>query len=74
MPRRAAFFENRPEDALHDSDIAGAVVWALSQPDRVDVNEILIRPTSQSSCAPRGGSARQQLVDPPGELGVVGRG
>ena len=43
------FFENRPEDALHDSDIAGAVVWALSQPDRVDVNEILIRPTSQSS-------------------------
>ena len=43
------FFENRPEDALHDSDIASAVVWALSQPDRVDVNEILIRPTSQSS-------------------------
>ena len=32
-----------------DRDIAGAVVWALSQPDRVDVNEILIRPTSQSS-------------------------
>jgi len=43
------FFENRPEDALHDSDIASAVVWALSQPDRVDVNEILIRPTSQST-------------------------
>ena len=43
------FFENRPEDALHDADIAGAVVCALSQPDRVDVNEILIRPTSQSS-------------------------
>ncbi len=45
------FFENRPgpDNALHDSDIANAVIYALSQPERVDVNEILIRPTSQSS-------------------------
>ena len=45
------FFENRPgpEKALHDSDIAAAVIYALSQPERVDVNEILIRPSSQSN-------------------------
>jgi NADP-dependent 3-hydroxy acid dehydrogenase YdfG len=42
------FFDNRPEAALHDSDIANAVTYALSQPARVDVNEILIRPISQS--------------------------
>ncbi len=43
------FFDNRPgpDNALHDSDIANAVLYALSQPERVDVNEILIRPTSQ---------------------------
>jgi NADP-dependent 3-hydroxy acid dehydrogenase YdfG len=45
------FFDNRPgpDNALHDTDIANAVVYALSQPDRVDVNEILIRPVSQST-------------------------
>ena len=45
------FFENRPgpEKALHDEDIAAAVIYALSQPERVDVNEILIRPSSQSN-------------------------
>jgi NADP-dependent 3-hydroxy acid dehydrogenase YdfG len=41
------FFDNRPEHALEDADIARAVVWALSQPAHVDVNEILIRPSSQ---------------------------
>jgi NADP-dependent 3-hydroxy acid dehydrogenase YdfG len=43
------FFDNRPgpDRALHEDDIARAVVYALSQPERVDVNEILIRPTSQ---------------------------
>jgi NADP-dependent 3-hydroxy acid dehydrogenase YdfG len=43
------FFDNRPgpDNALHDEDIANAVIYALSQPERVDVNEILIRPTSQ---------------------------
>ena len=28
-------------------DVARAVVWALGQPPHVDVNEILVRPTSQ---------------------------
>jgi NADP-dependent 3-hydroxy acid dehydrogenase YdfG len=42
------FFDNRPgEWALRDDDIARAVIYALEQPDGVDVNEILIRPTSQ---------------------------
>jgi NADP-dependent 3-hydroxy acid dehydrogenase YdfG len=42
------FFDNRPGDwALRDDDIARAVMFALEQPDGVDVNEILIRPTSQ---------------------------
>jgi NADP-dependent 3-hydroxy acid dehydrogenase YdfG len=45
------FFDSRPgpDNALHDADIARAVVYALSQPERVDVNEILIRPTQQAS-------------------------
>jgi NADP-dependent 3-hydroxy acid dehydrogenase YdfG len=45
------FFDNRPgpDNALHDEDIARAVLYALEQPARVDVNEILIRPTSQSN-------------------------
>jgi NADP-dependent 3-hydroxy acid dehydrogenase YdfG len=44
------FFENRPgKSALQDEDVARAVVYALEQPGGVDVNEILIRPTSQSS-------------------------
>jgi NADP-dependent 3-hydroxy acid dehydrogenase YdfG len=43
------FFDNRPEQALEDDDIAGAVLWALEQPERVDVNEVLIRPTSQAN-------------------------
>jgi NADP-dependent 3-hydroxy acid dehydrogenase YdfG len=41
------FFENRPTDALNDEDIARAVMYAVSQPPHVDVNEILIRPTAQ---------------------------
>jgi len=41
------FFENRPTDALKDEDIARAVIYAISQPPHVDVNEILIRPTAQ---------------------------
>ena len=41
------FFDNRPSNALQDEDIARAVIYALSQPPHVDVNEILIRPTAQ---------------------------
>ncbi|SDO11554.1 SDR family oxidoreductase [Vreelandella arcis] len=39
------FFDEPPEHALQDRDIANAVVYALAQPANVDVNEILIRPT-----------------------------
>ena len=44
------FFDNRPgpDRALADADIARAVMFALEQPERVDVNEILVRPTSQA--------------------------
>jgi NADP-dependent 3-hydroxy acid dehydrogenase YdfG len=41
------FFDNRPTAALEADDIAEAILYAISQPDRVDVNEILIRPASQ---------------------------
>jgi len=41
------FFDNPVSDALEPTDIADAVMYAISQPDRVDVNEILIRPSSQ---------------------------
>src|SRR3954452_18051285 len=42
------FFDDRPgEWALRDDDIAKAVLYALEQRPGVDVNEILIRPTSQ---------------------------
>jgi NADP-dependent 3-hydroxy acid dehydrogenase YdfG len=44
------FFDNRPGKwALRDDDIAKAVIYALEQRPGVDVNEILIRPTSQPS-------------------------
>lgn len=39
------FFDEPPERALKPDDIANAVVYALSQPAHVDVNEILVRPT-----------------------------
>ena len=42
------FFDNRPgEWALKDEDIARTVMFALEQPAGVDVNEILVRPTTQ---------------------------
>ena len=43
------FFDSPPANGmLQDEDIARAVMYALSQPPHVDVNEILIRPTAQS--------------------------
>ena len=41
------FFDNRPTGALEADDIARAVMFALTQPPHVDVNEILIRPIHQ---------------------------
>jgi NADP-dependent 3-hydroxy acid dehydrogenase YdfG len=42
------FFDQRPEsDALDADDVARAAIYALTQPDHVDVNELLVRPVSQ---------------------------
>ncbi|HWM10693.1 MAG TPA: SDR family oxidoreductase [Solirubrobacteraceae bacterium] len=42
------FFDDPPKiEALQSDDIARAVMYAVSQPAHVDVNEILIRPTAQ---------------------------
>jgi NADP-dependent 3-hydroxy acid dehydrogenase YdfG len=43
------FFDNRPSNALAPEDIARVVMFALDQPDHVDLNEVLVRPTSQAS-------------------------
>jgi NADP-dependent 3-hydroxy acid dehydrogenase YdfG len=44
------FFDNGAgPGALQPDDIARAVMYALAQPAHVDVNEILIRPTAQST-------------------------
>jgi NADP-dependent 3-hydroxy acid dehydrogenase YdfG len=41
------FFENRPKDALEPDDVARLVMFVLEQPPHVNVNEVLVRPTSQ---------------------------
>ena len=41
------FFDTRPTGALEADDIARAVMYALSQPAHVDVNEVLVRPVNQ---------------------------
>ena len=42
------FFDDKPSiEALQPEDVAAAVLYAMSQPRRVDVNEILLRPTAQ---------------------------
>lgn len=41
------FDKQRSDGRLQADDIARAVVYAVSQPARVDVNEILLRPTAQ---------------------------
>jgi NADP-dependent 3-hydroxy acid dehydrogenase YdfG len=43
------FFDNPVSNALHPDDIARAVMFAVSQPPHVDVNEILVRPTAQAN-------------------------
>jgi NADP-dependent 3-hydroxy acid dehydrogenase YdfG len=42
------FFDNRPKQALEADDIARVVLFAVTQPPHVDVNEVLVRPTFQS--------------------------
>ena len=39
------FFDQPPATALKPADVAAAVLYAVSQPSHVDVNEILVRPT-----------------------------
>lgn len=39
----------RQFDVLQAVDIANAVAYALSQPDHVEINDILVRPTQQTS-------------------------
>jgi NADP-dependent 3-hydroxy acid dehydrogenase YdfG len=41
------FFDNPVSNALHAEDVARAVMFAVTQPSHVDVNEILVRPTAQ---------------------------
>jgi NADP-dependent 3-hydroxy acid dehydrogenase YdfG len=43
------FFDEPVTDVLESDDIARAVMYAVNQPPHVDVNEILVRPTSQSN-------------------------
>jgi NADP-dependent 3-hydroxy acid dehydrogenase YdfG len=41
------FFDTPPDGALESDDVARAVMFALTQPPHVDVNEILVRPVNQ---------------------------
>ena len=43
------FSRGTPDDVLNADDVARAVMFAVSEPPHVDVNEILIRPTAQSN-------------------------
>jgi NADP-dependent 3-hydroxy acid dehydrogenase YdfG len=43
------FFDNPVQAALEPDDVARAVLYAVSQPPHVDVNELLVRPTSQEN-------------------------
>jgi NADP-dependent 3-hydroxy acid dehydrogenase YdfG len=42
------FFDDRPSGALDPDDVARAVMFALTQPPHVDVNELLVRPIHQA--------------------------
>jgi NADP-dependent 3-hydroxy acid dehydrogenase YdfG len=41
------FFSRQPKAYLEPEDVARAVMFAVSQPAHVDINELLIRPTAQ---------------------------
>jgi NADP-dependent 3-hydroxy acid dehydrogenase YdfG len=43
------FFDNPVSGALEGDDIARAVMYAVSQPPHVDVNEMLVRPVAQDT-------------------------
>jgi NADP-dependent 3-hydroxy acid dehydrogenase YdfG len=43
------FFDDRPTGALEADDIARAVMFALTQPPHVDVNEIMVTPVRQGA-------------------------
>jgi NADP-dependent 3-hydroxy acid dehydrogenase YdfG len=43
------FFDEPPAGVLEADDVARAVLYAVSQPPHVDVNEILVRPTAQET-------------------------
>jgi NADP-dependent 3-hydroxy acid dehydrogenase YdfG len=43
------FFDDPVSDALEPDDVARTVMFAVSQPPHVDINEILLRPTAQAS-------------------------
>ncbi len=43
------FFDERPERALKAEDVARGVMYAVAQPDHVNVNEVLLRPTAQEN-------------------------
>ena len=45
---RHAVLRQPPQGALEPDDVARAVMFAVSQPPHVDVNEMLVRPTAQS--------------------------
>jgi NADP-dependent 3-hydroxy acid dehydrogenase YdfG len=42
------FFDQQPKEALEADDIARAVMFALTQPPHVDINEVLVRPIHQA--------------------------
>ena len=42
------FFDNPVSDALEADDVARVVMFVLSQPPRVDINEVLVRPVKQA--------------------------
>jgi NADP-dependent 3-hydroxy acid dehydrogenase YdfG len=43
------FFDNPQGDGLRPADVADAVLYAVSRPAHIDVNEVLVRPTAQQS-------------------------